>query len=514
MLHDTAGTKTYNFNINLNLNGGTNIYDVLIVLLIIIGVLVYVYLNKKPNVPAQNSRKLSPTKQKGEHEPRRTHTAVPEPHAEEIETLSRGEERSGQPRTCDAEVTCSTTDVASNAPIIIISDEEESESSDDDKIVQFRPPSPWSRIELSPELRRWRQNYFIPPIVEFPPESSAVDVVPVMTSRHDTGTQEVVVRHRRDVARVDEMHANQDEMTQYFKVIGKEMPVDWQQLALSLGVPFAQIQGVRLMYPHSCWMCCQHILHLWKYKYHDGRLATKEDLITAVKETDNQDVATKLESMYPSTQTHSQNMSNHAPHANEDTKEKGQDLEKQTEATVSIKEDERNDGLKFSGKAKEIGQDVAKQTEATGSTKEDETNVPGTKLDDDLELGVSTGISYRDRSRRTPAGEGGKARKDEHDFEKYAMFISAKISFGGKELARLLGLTANEIKYIWAKHSGSRTKCFDVLLQWRNREGAAATMQVLMKALAKVGPFAKAVDDLESKFPELKDIDVSDSDSD
>ncbi|XP_035658924.1 uncharacterized protein LOC118404077 [Branchiostoma floridae] len=197
----------------------------------------------------------------------------------------------------------------------------------------------------------------------------------------------------------------------------------------------------------------------------------------------------------------------------EKEKEKGQDLEKQTEATVSIKEDERNDRLKFSGKAKEKGQDVAKQTEATGSTKEDETNVPGTKLDDDLELGVSTGISYRDRSRRTPAGEGGKARKDEHDFVEYAMFISAKISFGGKELARLLGLTAYEIEYIWDKHSDIRSKCFDMLLRWRNRKGDAATMQVLMKALAKAGPF-DAVDDLKSKFPELKDIDVSDSDSD
>eukprot|EP00058_Branchiostoma_floridae_P016875 XP_002602363.1 hypothetical protein BRAFLDRAFT_98009 [Branchiostoma floridae] len=245
-------------------------------------------------MPAQNSSKQSPTKQKGDLKSRRIHTEVPEPHAEEIENLSRGEDTREQPRTCDAEVARSTTDIASKAPVIF-SDEEESESSDDDKIVQFRPPSPWSRIELSPELRRWRQNYSIPPIVEFPPETSAV--VPVMTPRHDTRTQEVVVRHRRDVARVDEMHANQDEMTQYFKVIGKEMPVDWQQLALSLGVPFAQIQGVRLMYPHSCWMCCQHILHLWKYKYHDGRHAKKEDLITAVKETDNQDVATKLESM-------------------------------------------------------------------------------------------------------------------------------------------------------------------------------------------------------------------------
>ncbi|XP_019632666.1 PREDICTED: uncharacterized protein LOC109476224 [Branchiostoma belcheri] len=280
----------------LQYNRKCSCYDVLIVLLIIIGVLSYVYLTHKHSVPSQNH----PSPLKDEQEEAHAVPAIHDEVSHVEETLQQPRTRSC--RTFDAEIarrrptTEHMTDAVSDVPVIISTDEDGSESSEDDRVTSSRLPSPGARIQLSPLLQQWQQTSTgdsIPPIIEFPPESGAV--VPVMRKRHNTGDRELVVRPRGDVARVDGMYTNQDEMRRYFIVIGQDMPADWYQLALSLGVPFGQIKAVSDTHPRNCWMCCQCILDMWRKN--KGRLATKDDLIKAVEETNNNDVAMKLRDM-------------------------------------------------------------------------------------------------------------------------------------------------------------------------------------------------------------------------
>ncbi|XP_078665425.1 uncharacterized protein LOC144907889 [Branchiostoma floridae x Branchiostoma belcheri] len=89
------------------------------------------------------------------------------------------------------------------------------------------------------------------------------------------------------------MYFIQDDMEPCFDVIAKGMPADWQQLARNLGVPWEQIRAVNREHSGDCWMCCQQVLNTWLKT--NGRRATKEKLIQAVKETGHQDVVDKLE---------------------------------------------------------------------------------------------------------------------------------------------------------------------------------------------------------------------------
>ncbi|XP_078662075.1 uncharacterized protein LOC144906037 [Branchiostoma floridae x Branchiostoma belcheri] len=88
---------------------------------------------------------------------------------------------------------------------------------------------------------------------------------------------------------------SQDVMTRYFKVIAKEMPADWKELAVNLGVPWAQIRAVNLQNSADPWASCHEVLDMWRKT--NGRDATKEDLIKAVSETGNQEVAEKLKDL-------------------------------------------------------------------------------------------------------------------------------------------------------------------------------------------------------------------------
>ncbi|XP_019629994.1 PREDICTED: uncharacterized protein LOC109474183 [Branchiostoma belcheri] len=88
---------------------------------------------------------------------------------------------------------------------------------------------------------------------------------------------------------------SQDVMMKYFKVIAKEMPADWKELALNLGVPWAQIKAVNLHNSADPWTSCHEVLDMWRKT--NGRDATKEDLIKAVSETGNQEVAEKLKDL-------------------------------------------------------------------------------------------------------------------------------------------------------------------------------------------------------------------------
>ncbi|KAI8492482.1 positive regulation of MHC class I biosynthetic process [Branchiostoma belcheri] len=88
---------------------------------------------------------------------------------------------------------------------------------------------------------------------------------------------------------------SQDVMMKYFKVIAKEMPADWQQLAVDLGLPWAQIRAVNQQHSNNPWASCHEVLDMWRKT--NGRDATKEDLIKAVSDTGNQEVADKLKDL-------------------------------------------------------------------------------------------------------------------------------------------------------------------------------------------------------------------------
>ncbi|XP_019640973.1 PREDICTED: uncharacterized protein LOC109482613 [Branchiostoma belcheri] len=89
----------------------------------------------------------------------------------------------------------------------------------------------------------------------------------------------------------------------------------------------------------------------------------------------------------------------------------------------------------------------------------------------------------------------------------YFIFIKNKVSSDWKDLAWCLGFDTPDIDNIEGKRHDDKSRCMDLLQQWYKREGKAATIHVLMKALQEA-ELQHVVDSLKDKYPELTDLPV------
>ncbi|XP_078700660.1 uncharacterized protein LOC144927215 isoform X2 [Branchiostoma floridae x Branchiostoma belcheri] len=86
--------------------------------------------------------------------------------------------------------------------------------------------------------------------------------------------------------------------------------------------------------------------------------------------------------------------------------------------------------------------------------------------------------------------------------EKYLSFIETRVGRMWRELAYYLDLDDPDIRTITNRNRDDKSRCRDLLIEWQKRQGSAATMDVLMRALIDAG-LHNVVDGLKEKYPEL-----------
>ncbi|XP_066266389.1 p53-induced death domain-containing protein 1-like [Branchiostoma lanceolatum] len=86
--------------------------------------------------------------------------------------------------------------------------------------------------------------------------------------------------------------------------------------------------------------------------------------------------------------------------------------------------------------------------------------------------------------------------------EKCFYFIKEEVSTDWGDLAFHLGFNWAAIKNITGRNHDDKSRCFDLLFEWKKRKGDAATAEVLMEALAQA-ELKSVVDGLKKKFPDI-----------
>ncbi|XP_078613670.1 uncharacterized protein LOC144883217 [Branchiostoma floridae x Branchiostoma japonicum] len=86
--------------------------------------------------------------------------------------------------------------------------------------------------------------------------------------------------------------------------------------------------------------------------------------------------------------------------------------------------------------------------------------------------------------------------------EKYFYFVKEEVSTDWGDLAFHLGFKWADIGNIAGRNPDDKSRCMDMLQEWKKREGDAATMEVLMEALSDTG-LQSVVDGLKSKYPDI-----------
>ncbi|XP_019644488.1 PREDICTED: ankyrin-3-like [Branchiostoma belcheri] len=86
--------------------------------------------------------------------------------------------------------------------------------------------------------------------------------------------------------------------------------------------------------------------------------------------------------------------------------------------------------------------------------------------------------------------------------EKYFYFIKEKVSTDWKNLAFHLGLPDPDIGNIAGKNPDDKSRCMDMLQEWKKKKGDAATIEVLMEALSEAG-LQSVVDGLKKRFLDI-----------
>lgn len=71
--------------------------------------------------------------------------------------------------------------------------------------------------------------------------------------------------------------------------------------------------------------------------------------------------------------------------------------------------------------------------------------------------------------------------------EEHLMDISEQLARDWKQLGRKLGINSNRIDSIDADHKTVKEKGYQVLLQWKRRDGGEATGQALSDKLTLIG---------------------------
>ncbi|XP_078695128.1 p53-induced death domain-containing protein 1-like [Branchiostoma floridae x Branchiostoma belcheri] len=95
--------------------------------------------------------------------------------------------------------------------------------------------------------------------------------------------------------------------------------------------------------------------------------------------------------------------------------------------------------------------------------------------------------------------EGNKGLKG---VEKYFHFTKEEVSTDWGDLAFHLGLNWATITNIAGRNRDDKSRCMDMLQEWRKKKGDAATIEVLMEALSEAG-LQSVVDGLRTKFPDI-----------
>ncbi|XP_019644941.1 PREDICTED: ankyrin-2-like [Branchiostoma belcheri] len=89
------------------------------------------------------------------------------------------------------------------------------------------------------------------------------------------------------------------------------------------------------------------------------------------------------------------------------------------------------------------------------------------------------------QTREIPRGaEGGKSLED---VEKYFYFTKEEVSTDWVDLAFHLGLNWAIIQNIAGRNRDDKSRCMDMLQEWKKKKGDAATIEVLMEALSEAG---------------------------
>ncbi|XP_035658848.1 uncharacterized protein LOC118404031 [Branchiostoma floridae] len=86
--------------------------------------------------------------------------------------------------------------------------------------------------------------------------------------------------------------------------------------------------------------------------------------------------------------------------------------------------------------------------------------------------------------------------------QKYFFYIKQKVAADWKDLAHLLGFDKPDIGNIEGRNRDDRSRCMDMLEEWKKRNGNAATIGVLMEALSEAGQ-QDVLHGLKNKYPEL-----------
>ncbi|XP_035693855.1 ankyrin-2-like [Branchiostoma floridae] len=81
-------------------------------------------------------------------------------------------------------------------------------------------------------------------------------------------------------------------------------------------------------------------------------------------------------------------------------------------------------------------------------------------------------------------------------------FIKENVSTDWMDLAFHLGFNGADIANITGRNRDDKSRCMDMLWEWKKRKGGAATTEVLLKALSKAA-LQSVLDGLRNKFPDI-----------
>ncbi|XP_078693761.1 p53-induced death domain-containing protein 1-like [Branchiostoma floridae x Branchiostoma belcheri] len=95
-----------------------------------------------------------------------------------------------------------------------------------------------------------------------------------------------------------------------------------------------------------------------------------------------------------------------------------------------------------------------------------------------------------------------KAEGDLEGVEKYFHSTKEEVSTGWMDLSFHLGFKGNDIANIAGRNRDDKSRCMDMLQEWKKKKGDAATKEVLMEALSEA-ELQSVVDGLKNKFPDI-----------
>ncbi|XP_066269209.1 uncharacterized protein [Branchiostoma lanceolatum] len=88
---------------------------------------------------------------------------------------------------------------------------------------------------------------------------------------------------------------------------------------------------------------------------------------------------------------------------------------------------------------------------------------------------------------------------------RYFFYIKQEVASRWKDLAECLGVENSSIRNIDGRNRDDRSRCMDLLQEWKMTRGEAATTEALMQALSDAG-LREVLVKLKNRFPELATV--------